>query len=307
MTNFNDIRLLIVDDEKELLESLKQILEQSGFDITICQNVDKAVNAIKNDYYDLVLTDIEMPVKTGLDFIKILREGLDMSIPIIIMTGRATTEYLAEAIKVGASDFIPKPVNKKALNEIINSQLKKSKRLKLDYDLYHTFQNFKKSFLFQPEEFLNKSIVEYLNTEIKKNFNLSPFKRNEIYLVLEEMITNAFMHGIWSLNKKERQLNKTAQTELINQRNKDNADLTCQAFVHVSFDYIKTENELIITVKDTGQGFDFNKYMKSNFNKLLDPLVPTGRGLFLIKTLSKELVFSDNGSKIQVTISLAHD
>jgi DNA-binding response OmpR family regulator len=301
MSQYCGLKLLIVDDTRELLESLKDILEQFGFVITLCNNVDIAVNAIKKDFYDLVLTDIEMPVKTGLDLIKILREGLDLSIPIIIMTGRATTEYLAEAIKVGASDFIPKPINTKALLQIINNQITKAKRLKLDFNLTHSLQTFKKTYTFQPKEFLENSIVEFLNTEIKKNFELNAVKRNEIYLILEEMITNAFVHGLWSLSKQERQLDKPAQYKIINEKQNNTLENT---FVNVCFEFKKESKELIIIVKDSGKGFDFKRLFEKNFNNLLDSTIPTGRGLFLIKTLTKSLTFYDNGTKLKAVIDL---
>lgn len=302
MTNLK--KILIVDDEHELLTSLKLVLESSGFQVTACNNVDHAVNAINNSFFDLVITDIEMPVKTGLDLIRILREGLDVSIPIIIMTGKATTDYLAEAIKVGASDFIPKPIIKKNLIQIIDNQLKKAKRLKLDFNLTHSLNKLSKMYVFHPIEFFEKSIVEFLNSEIRKSFKLNPMKRNEIYLILEEIITNAFYHGLWQFSKEERMLDRLTQMSLINQKHMSHNSQFKDCFVKVEFLYDKVSDSLVISVKDTGAGFDFSKYMSFNSNTVLDSLNPTGRGLFLIKTLSNKVDFFENGSKIQVIVNL---
>ena len=302
MTTKSQIKLLIVDDEREILYSLKQLLEFKHYAVTTCNNVEQAINAIKYEHYDLVLTDIEMPVKTGLDLIATLREGMDVSIPIVIMTGRATMDYLAEALRLGASDFINKPVNGAMLDELIKNHIRKSKRKKLDYNLSHSLQESYKLYKFLPEEFFNNSIVEFLNSEIQKNFKISALKKSEIGLILEEVISNAFLHGIWELSIEDRRLEREALISLTNKKNYEMMIEKPKQFVSVEMIY--KNNYLHLFVKDTGKGFNFSKYLHKGKITTIDPRSFNGRGLFLIMTLSEDLKFHDNGSKIEIIISI---
>jgi DNA-binding response OmpR family regulator len=313
-------KLLIIDDDTELLDSLKLYLESKDFFVTIATNGDDAIYHIQHNHYDLVLTDIEMPQKNGLEISETMTEGLGVSVPIVIMTGRASMAYLAEAIRVGISDFIAKPIQPALLVEIINSQINKARRKTLDFELDHSLVHFCKSYIFYPDEFFSNSIVRFLCSEIQKNLSLSAQKKNSIYLVLEEAISNAFLHGIWQLTPAEKMNDKDALIDIIYKKTIDGAIPYIQMphiepylphldkinthhiFVEICFD--SSQQKIRIVIKDSGQGFDYEKYEGGDSNKL-DHKSFVGRGLFIIKTLCEKMTFGDNGSKLEIMINVS--
>jgi DNA-binding response OmpR family regulator len=297
-------KLLIIDDEKELLESLKLFLSGYNFDVNTFSNIDQAIASITHNNYDLILTDIEMPIKSGIHFVEIVTEGLGVTVPILFMTGKVNVEYLTEAIRLGVADFIAKPIQPNQLLEIINHQINRSKTKLLGFELDHATINFQKSYKFYSEEYFTNSIVRYLFTEIIKNISLSAYKKNELYLVLEEVISNAFFHGLWKLTEHERNLNREALLEIIFDRQEmvNVSNLADSDFVYVEVGYKQANEMLYITVKDSGKGFNFKKYIQTIENAI-DFKSLTGRGLFLINTLCEKMSFSDEGSRIDLEIN----
>jgi len=110
-------KIVIVDDEKDLLEALRETLEIEGFDVNSFERVDDAISFLKeHNETDLIISDMRMPAKNGLDLALAVRRDLKMNIPFVMISGFAdiTPQQLEEAKIV---DFIPKPF---ALSTFIN-------------------------------------------------------------------------------------------------------------------------------------------------------------------------------------------
>ncbi len=102
------IRILHVDDDLCLLEVSKQILSmENSFDIDIATSVDEALKKMKNESYDAVVSDYEMPQKNGLEFLKELREQ-NNQIPFILFTGKGREDVAVKALNLGADSYINK-------------------------------------------------------------------------------------------------------------------------------------------------------------------------------------------------------
>jgi len=88
-------KILIVDDEKEILELLRQILYRNGFsvDIDLAESAEEGIKKIHNTPYDLIITDIKMPGMSGNEFFDYVKNNVEQSIPIIAMSG---TPWLLE-------------------------------------------------------------------------------------------------------------------------------------------------------------------------------------------------------------------
>jgi len=102
-------KIVIVDDEKDLLEALRETLEIEGFDVTSFERVDDAIVYLQNNQEaDLVISDMRMPTKNGLDLALAIRRDLKLNMPFVMISGFAdiTPQQLAEAKII---DFIPKP------------------------------------------------------------------------------------------------------------------------------------------------------------------------------------------------------
>jgi DNA-binding NtrC family response regulator len=108
-------RLLVVDDEPNMLRLLKTILmDKTGYEVTTTNNPLEVSKLLQEAPYDLVITDLKMPLVDGIDLIGIIK-NIDANIPIIVITAYGTIEVAEEAIQKGAYDFITKPFRKETI------------------------------------------------------------------------------------------------------------------------------------------------------------------------------------------------
>ena len=102
-------RILVVDDEVRMCESLHELLGDIGYTVFTSQSASEALEKIKSEKIDLVITDIKMPEISGLELLKKVKE-IDPEIVVILMTGYASLESALEAIREGAFEYHMKPV-----------------------------------------------------------------------------------------------------------------------------------------------------------------------------------------------------
>ena len=108
-------RILVVDDEPNMLRLLKTILmDKTGYEVTTTNNPLEVNKLLQESHYDLVITDLKMPLVDGIDLIGIVRTH-DATMPIIVITAYGTIETAEEAIQKGAYDFITKPFRKETI------------------------------------------------------------------------------------------------------------------------------------------------------------------------------------------------
>ncbi len=117
-------KILIVDDEQPILDSLGDLLVQRGYSVGTAKSAEEALESLnESDSFDLALVDYLLPGINGIDFIKqIKQEHPDLSI--IMITGKGTISLAVEAMKSGVADFLEKPVNPEELHLIIKRELK---------------------------------------------------------------------------------------------------------------------------------------------------------------------------------------
>src|SRR5215218_6862647 len=126
--------VLIVDDEKHTREGLQQALSEN-YDVTVAANADEAFNLMDTQPFDVILTDLRMPGKSGLKVIdKAL--GLPHRPAVLMMTAYGNIETAVEAMKRGAVDFLTKPVNIERLEVLIQRALK-AKTLEVEVKQLH--------------------------------------------------------------------------------------------------------------------------------------------------------------------------
>jgi two-component system phosphate regulon response regulator OmpR len=115
MANSTDSRshILVVDDDQRLLELLKKFLEESGFRVTGASDTDQANAYMNGIHFDLLVIDIMMPGKTGIEWLIELREST--TIPAIFLTALGETEDRIDGLSAGADDYLPKPFEPREL------------------------------------------------------------------------------------------------------------------------------------------------------------------------------------------------
>ncbi|MGH9659102.1 MAG: sigma-54-dependent transcriptional regulator, partial [Bryobacteraceae bacterium] len=111
-------KILVIDDEADIRESLEALLSLEGYAVDLAQNAAEGLRAIESRAYDLVLLDLMMPDRSGMDVLRDVRER-DAETPVVLITAYGSVEVAVEALKSGASDYFSKPWdNEKLLIEI---------------------------------------------------------------------------------------------------------------------------------------------------------------------------------------------
>ncbi len=119
----NDLgKILLVDDDQPLGESLHDILEIKGYQVAYVKDGDYALDLLEKESFDIVITDFEMPVMNGMELLD-RSLAIKPDLPVIITTAFTTTDRAIEATKHGAFDYLPKPVEVEALLEVIHKAI----------------------------------------------------------------------------------------------------------------------------------------------------------------------------------------
>ncbi|MGR3660818.1 MAG: sigma-54-dependent transcriptional regulator [Paracoccaceae bacterium] len=124
------MKIAIVDDEKDMRQSISQWLSLSGFETETFAGAEDALKVIGAEYQGIVVTDVKMPGIDGMQFLKRLM-SVDSALPVIMITGHGDVPMAVEAMRVGAFDFLEKPFNPDRMTELAK-RATNSRRLTLD-------------------------------------------------------------------------------------------------------------------------------------------------------------------------------
>ena len=124
------IKILIIDDEKDIRDSLKDILADEGYEIFLASNARDAKKIKISKKIDLILLDIWMPDIDGLSLLREWSALNEIFCPVIMMSGHGTIDTAIEATKIGATDFLEKPISLQKLLKTVSSSLKNSSEIK---------------------------------------------------------------------------------------------------------------------------------------------------------------------------------
>ena len=169
MNNFL-AHILVVDDDDGIRSLVKKFLNENKYLVTTADSAEDASDKIKIIKFDLIVLDIMMPGKNGLEFIEENKKNLDT--PIILLTAKGEAKERIEGLEIGADDYLPKPFEPKELILRIKNILDKTK--KIEQKRVIEFENIKID--------LNKKLIFKNETEYKIN--------NTEKIILEKMINN---------------------------------------------------------------------------------------------------------------------
>ena len=162
--------ILVVDDDDGIRSLVKKYLNENDYLVTTANSAEDASEKIKILKFDLIILDIMMPGKSGLEFIEDHKK--DLETPIILLTAKGEANERVQGLEIGADDYLPKPFEPKELTLRIQNILNKTKK----YDLKKVikFENIKID--------LNKQLIFKKDIEFKIN--------NTEKVILEKMINN---------------------------------------------------------------------------------------------------------------------
>ena len=162
--------ILVVDDDEGIRTLVKKFLDENNFLVTTAESAEDALEKIKIIKFDLIILDIMMPQKSGLEFISDHKKDLDT--PVVLLTAKGEPIDRIKGLEIGADDYLPKPFEPKELILRIKNILNKVK--KNDLKRIIEFENIKID--------LNKKLILKKDSEFKINITEK--------IILEKMINN---------------------------------------------------------------------------------------------------------------------
>ena len=169
MNNFI-AHVLVVDDDEGIRSLVKKFLNKKNYLVTTASNAENAYEKMKIIEFDLIILDIMMPGKSGLEFLN--EHKKDINTPVILLTAKGEPNERIEGLEMGADDYLPKPFEPKELDLRIKNIINKTKK-----------DNLKRIIRFENINIdLNKQIIIRNDLEFKIN--------NTEKIILEKMINN---------------------------------------------------------------------------------------------------------------------
>ena len=263
--------ILIIDDEEKIRSVLSKIVEQLDLIPITAQDGLEALNLLKSEKIDLIITDLKMPQMDGSTFIVKSRE-INPKIPIAVISGYGDVKNATFALTRGAFNFITKPFTIKEVENVIRKGLR-LRELSLGTD--KLLQNVKNrtEITIPSYPHLLPSAVFYIIKECQWRGIDNENVLNNISICTDEILTNALIHGNGGNTEKK---------------------------ISITLDF-NTE-KFTFAVKDEGEGFDVKNFSRQLKENHLD--IPAKRGLFIVEYLMDEISFNTKGNEITATMHL---
>lgn len=177
-------KILLVDDDSSILESLSDFLTLEGFEVDTTNDGQDAINLISRNHYDLVISDIKMPHISGIGVLKAVKEK-DNYIPVIMITGYASLDTAIEALRQGAYDYLSKPFDMERFIMIVERAIEQKRLADKNRELTDNLVN------------LNKQLEE----KLKHIFALREVSRAISYISDLESILGAIVNVAREITK----------------------------------------------------------------------------------------------------------
>lgn len=130
MSKYTPMKILIAEDDPFMATLIERVLTNKNFEVITATNGSEALKIATLENPDLIITDISMPITSGLELIKFVNSEFGKKIPIIVLSGMDEEATVLEAFELGAEDFLTKPFNPRELLIRVNRLLIKSSKEK---------------------------------------------------------------------------------------------------------------------------------------------------------------------------------
>lgn len=181
-------KILIIDDEKNIRNTLSHSLESEQYEINTAVNGEDGIKKFKEDNYNLVLLDMKMPGMDGVETLSKLKE-IDRQVTVIMITAYGTVETAVESMKLGACDYLRKPFSPDEIRKVVDQVLGRQDLQEEELNDFDSYVQFAKSCI--TDKKYDKA-AEYLRKAISLNANNpEPFNLLGVLLELEHQVNEA--------------------------------------------------------------------------------------------------------------------
>ena len=286
--------ILIVDDSLTDRLLAGGLLSQiDGLNIEYAVDGGDALMKMELHVPDLVVTDLDMPSINGLELVEVIRRAYPF-VPVILMTARGSEDIAVQALKAGASSYVPKRQLNFQLGQTVRQVLQAANHDRAQLRLKRRLLRNEVEFCLENDQELISSIVQFLQEMALEMGVCNESDRVRIGVALQEALTNACFHGNLELSSSLRETDHRAYYDLALQR--IGAVPWSDRRIHISGRFTVDEAEFVI--RDDGFGFDRDCLLDPTDPENLER--PCGRGLLLMHTFLDEVQYNTVGNEVKL-------
>lgn len=286
-------RVLLVDDSAFDRQRAGRILEKRSTGMTVLYAADstQALEAIRSQSPDLVVTDLQMPGMDGLDLIREIRTSTP-GIPIIVMTASGSEETALEALSRGAASYVPKKSLAENLLETVEGVLEATQVNRSRERLLGSLRKTESHFELENDASLIPPLIGYLKENLARITGVDNSDLLRVTVALREAVLNAMDHGNLDASSSLREEDESRYHGLIETRRHQAPYRDRRVFITAT----ETATEATYVIRDEGNGFDPAKLPDPTDPANLDRV--SGRGLLLIRSFMAEVRHNAKGNEI---------
>lgn len=285
-------KILIVDDEAVDREMVRRCLEPiENLEPRFVNDGEQALESVSQDLPDVVLTDLRMPGISGLELVERLHTQFPL-LPLILMTSKGGERIAVQALKAGASSYVPKDELKDELHETIKEVLEVAEATRKQSQVLSSLRSRVVHFELTNDATLFTHLVANLVDSLQVIGFGTESDQTQIGIALMEALSNALIHGNLELDSDLRKSDREQFDKLLFSRSKE--EPYCRRLIHCTV--TETPEKVKYVIRDEGNGFDPNC--------LPDPTVPEnllevcGRGVMLMRTFMDSVKYNQKGNEI---------
>ncbi|QEP42631.1 response regulator [Ectothiorhodospiraceae bacterium BW-2] len=290
-------RLLLVEDEEILADILEDALVSEGYQVTLAEDGLRAWELLeRGGCFDTILLDREMPRMDGIELLKRLKQDRRFeSIPVIMETSSGDEESVREGLQEGAYYYLTKPFQPELLLSIVSAALQQQREM---VQMQRSVEQAEKPFAYLRQGVFHFRTIEEAKMLAQFFAKACPHPQKSI-IGLQELLINAVEHGNLAISYQEKThfVLESTLTDEIERR----LGLPEYAERQVEVEIERSEERVQFTIRDQGEGFDWEKYLEFDPSRLFDP---HGRGIAMSKQMSFDtLEYRGNGNTVVVSIT----
>ena len=294
-------RILVVDDSPIDLKLAGRILRSlSGVEVHTIDSGEKALELLQTSEFDLVVTDMRMPVVDGLLLLSRVRSQF-AHIPVVLMTAEGSEDLAIQALRSGASNYVGKHEMARDLAPVCEYLLQSSRSRQARREIVEATKSGHVSFEINNDRRIASKLARHLQEAARFALRCDGAAASRVGVAIEEALLNAVIHGNLEVSSNLRHRDDRAFDELIekHQATKPFCDR------RISVDFHWSSERIDVVVRDQGVGFEVDSIPDPT-----DPanlLKPTGRGILLMQSFMDEVAFNDIGNEVHMTKHITTD